>query len=236
MSELSNPFMSAGAKAKATQFCVGVLRNVQASKVSTKGTYYVVNFELESMGSGTSAKTRLLWHPEFFVQSYNPRADEERGRPFVYQNNFYTEHRGYNPLSSDRTDSQLVGLSTLQGMAGSEQKFFEIGHQLKEVFANTSDLDQFAEQFDATLRSLEGTTVGYILKQQWVDSGAKNDRGYAIKVPGKYYEVVGYFYPNSVEFSKIQKEVEKFTSKGKGQAYVCFDPSVPFDASYASEV
>lgn len=226
-------FISSGADAKPTLFCIGEIAEVEATRPSKSGEYYVTTFKINPLGSANQKATVwMTWHPEFLRPGYNTMKEESNAMKMLYDSNIIREHKGFNVHSSEYGKTQTVGLATLQGMCGSEERFIEVATQLQEAFSESPDAETLVEKVDVIFQSLVGNTVGYCLKQQWVKTDAVNDKGYAVKVRGKYYEVAGLFYATEGELAKINKAVEKAKDKDAStQVWVCFDNEVPFSTA-----
>lgn len=225
-------FISSGADAKPTLFCIGSIEEVEPTKSSSTGDYYVTKFKIAPAGSANQgAQIWMTWHPEFLRPGYNTMKEESRGMKFLYDSHIIREHKGFNVQSSEYGKTQNVGLASLQGLCGSEERFGEIATELQQAFTESTE-ENLLEKVDEIFQSLVGTSVGYVLKQQWVKTDAVNDKGYAVKVRGKYYETAGLFYPTEGELEKITKAVERAKAKDASTScWICFDAEVPFSTA-----
>jgi len=228
-------FITSGADSMPTLFCIGEVAEIQPTRESKKGTYLVTEFKITPLGAANKeARGYLTWHPDYMKPGYAPSMEKDKGRKMVYDSNIARDSKGFNPVST-QYKGQAVGLANLQGLCGSAEKFKEVGEELQAAYAAAETPDDLVAAFDVIVGKLIGTTVGYCLKQQWVPvEGSDNGNGYPIRVPGKYYELAGMFYPTKESLEAIEEGVEKAKSyaEKKGnpqpQVYICFDGSVPF--------
>jgi len=228
-------FITSGADPKPTQYCVGEIAQVSPTKQSSTGKYLVTHFVINPLGSANSkANVWVTWHPDFLRPGYAPSQESDSGKKRVYDSNIARDPKGFSPNCSSY--DQQVGLASLQGLCGSNDKFNEIATELQQAFSESSDVDSLVEAVDKIFASLMGTPVGYVLKQQWVncEGGVVNEKGYPVKVRGKYMETAGLFYPTVEVHKEIMKAIEgaeKYAQKKEVffvRPFVCFSPEVPF--------
>ncbi len=241
----NTPFASEGAAPKSTLICIGQLTTigeVANNNGSERGKedYYKITYKLSGNGDRDQVGT-FLFTPEFFEPTYNPRKDQSKSHRFVYSNNIWREEvANFNLLASPNANTQRVGLPTLPGLCGSQEKFVEVGSALQNAFCTTQDAGKFARLVQDTLTELaedENHQIGYVLKQQFSGTGRYNERGYEEKIPGKYYEIVGFFYPTEDTVQMLEKKVEKFNSSEKTGGYraaMTFSLETPFSAAGAA--
>jgi len=224
-------FLTTGAESKPTLFCIGEVASIGPTAPSKKenSPYLVTPVEITPLGSANQkGRLWITWSPEFFRPGYSPNTEEDAGMKMVYSNNVAREHKGYNPVSSEFGKTQSVGLAHLQGIAGSEAAADELAGKLQTAYSESSDVDTLVEKVDKIFAELVGNTVGYVLKQQWTATSEKNEKGYAVKVRGKYYEVAGFFFPTEKSYKDIVDASERAKKKDPANApWICFD-NTPF--------
>jgi len=228
-------FISSGADAMPTLYCIGEIEEIVPTKLSGSEKYFVTYFKVKPLAAAKyGAKVWLTWHPDFLKTGYNTMQEEDRGKKMVYDNNIIRDPKRFSAASSPFGKNQTVGLANLQGLCGSDEAFGKIGNALHEAYNNTPEIDDLPTKVDEIFSELVGTTIGYCLKQQWTDSeGVVNEKGYPVKVRGKYYETAGLFYPTKENYVAITTEVEKAKAKDASiSCYVCFDDSAPFNAPF----
>jgi len=240
----TSPFASEGASPKPTRICIGSLTHLSDVALTDgaargKEDYYKIPYKLSASDSRDQIGT-FLFIPQFFEPTYSPRRDPSKSHKFVYSNNIYRDDDQFNLLASPNINVQRVGLATLPGLCGSEQVFNEIGRKLQEQFCQTTP-EEFARVVHDTLTALmltEDHQIGYVLKQQFQSSGRLNEKGYEEKIPGKYYEIAGFFWPTEKAVEMLEKKVEKFNSSAKTYGYkaeMTFALDTPFASGASSD-
>jgi len=226
-------FISSGADAMPTLYCIGEIEEIVPTKLSESEKYFVTRFNIKPLAAAKyGAKVWLTWHPDFLKTGYNA-LNEESGRKRVYDSNIFRDPKRFTATSSPFDKDQKVGIATLHGLCGSDDMFVKIGNALHEAYNSAADVDDLPAAVDVVLADLVGVTVGYCLKQQWSKSGVKNEKGYDVMVRGRYYETAGMFYPTKENFEAITKAVEAAKAKNPSiQCYICFDDSAPFNAPF----
>lgn len=243
MSSAASPFASEGAAPKPTLICIGEVASIGEAVHNDgasrgKEDYYKIRFELTGNGAHRNPSGTFLFIPEFFSPHYTPRNEQSKSKKFVFANNIWREeHSSFNLLASPNAKTQRVGLPNLPGLCGSQDKFNEVGQTLQNDYLTVQDPVEYARRVQEVLQSLEGTQVGYILKQQFQETGRLNEKGYPDKIPGKYYEIAGFYYPTEENVEMLQDKVAKFNASEKTYGYhalMTFSTEIPFDAQVAT--
>lgn len=233
-------FTKPAADPKPTLYQVGTITYIKETEVTTSGSTFKKQYTLEGEAAAHQAKSygTLFYHPVFFSKGYSVNSESSKWlkqcflrhilRPEQKWDNFDPKPgKWYSPKSN-----QVVGISFFQAACGSYKNYVNTVDALQEIFLTCNGDGEFAEKLDEVFATFVGNQVGYVLKQQYEDSEERNEKGFAIPVPGKYYEIAGFFYPDEKGIEKkILKAVEKFNEKPFPAGYkaiMCFDNEVPF--------
>lgn len=228
-------FISSGADAMPTLFCIGEISEVQPTRTSKSGAYLVTEFKISRLASANrDATVYLTWHPDFLRPGYAPMQEGDKGKRMVYDNNIVRDPKPFHPQST-QFKQQQIGLANLQGLCGSEERFKEIANELQQAYSASSTPDELVAKVDEIFAGLAGVTTGYCLKQQWSPvEGVLNEKGYPVKVRGKYYETAGLFYPTKENYEAICKAKAAYEAKCAKKeehadvSWITFDDSTPF--------
>lgn len=199
--------------------CIGKVDEVCEGHTAKSGLYYVQQVNLSGTGANRSARCYFCYRPEWMKVEFEPNSLKgEKGPYFVY-----THH-----VMPEKGSSEIT---TLQGLAGSEDRFNEFAARLLSIPQNT---DEEKENLVANVQAIfqsflidEGadTPIGYKMKQSTEDTGEVNEKGYKIKVPlaGKY-ELGSFFYPTE----KKLKSLVTYASRNPENLRLAFDQDCPF--------
>jgi hypothetical protein len=233
-------FRSASASRLPKLACTGYVAAVYDGRESKSGNYNTVTVEINGFGGSKNTKVYPCTRPEWFAvdEDGNPifRPDSlkkvEGGKSiqFVYASNIKGED----------------GVSTLEGLAGSEERFDLLTERLL-TDARTSDPDKSAEAIASILEDVlvagqgeEPFEIGYILKQQAEKSVDKNGKpeldpetGKPVYIYKNRYEIDEFFEATEKNKKRFRKQAEKSAEKAKETGEppyfkVTFDDGTPF--------
>lgn len=224
-------------KALNTAFCLGKIAEIAEPKLSEKGNVSV-QVDLEPVGTGKKIRFWLVFLQGVFGKKYKA---EGFGQTKSFAENVCRhlakdKYNGFDPTFS--MYGQYVGLAKLHGICGSAEKWAEVSGALQDAFEAEGNeyTDEFLSTLHDILQDLVGTNVGYILKQQIIDSDEINEKGRFVKVPGNFYELAGFFFPDEKTIEKINDAIETFNKETHDRRAVkLFDESIPFDTFGATE-
>lgn len=166
--------------------CLGYIGSVGEAKISQSGVFVVQPITIEGVQGGKKGFVNFLYRPEFLRPGFNPTSlkAEENGMSLWY---VYKMHiAGTNSLS------------TLAGIAGTEENFNQLAAKIQSAIEGIEDVDvppvvQGILQEFATEVNPE---IGFFSSQKMEATGNKTDKGTKEKRPvAGQREVSGYFYP-----------------------------------------
>lgn len=221
--------------------CLGTLTSVSEPKVGTKGTYINIAFEVTPEGGGRAQKGWLVFRPEYLSARFNPSSiREDRSQSFVYNANigFSVKKSGEVDHAHPQKEDYYVGRYRVPTIVGLFGENVSEADRITSEIAQIADPDEAVDALGAAIKALEGTTVGFFLRQKYEESKdeVNPETGRPVKTPTPYYEFSSFFIPTDKNLKKIQRDAEKANSKradeGKrGEAFtVLFDADVPFRA------
>lgn len=239
-----------GADPRPTLFQVGRVVEISPSRVGKSGSCFVKDIIIEGNESAkvSSSTYYFCFVPRFFARGFHP-ASLEGAEKMFWDNHINCKKGNETKFDPSIFAWGAVGLAGLQGLATNDEKFNQIYEMAQVAFEEnppetkedgTEDYGAFAEALDTIFNdNIVGNTVGYVLKQQLEATTEKNERGYPVRIPGKYYQVSGFFYLDKKTEKAIHKAVDKFNEKpmdrDKGwKAFVMFDSTLPFDSTYST--
>lgn len=181
-------FAKTDAQVKPLRACLGYLKSIGpvAHSKNDKSSYFVCPFELEGKYGSMNIKGRLVFTPEMFDPSWNPKEHEDQ--TFVYTSNVY------GPDSP----------SALMGLCGSEDIFEKLAELKDQHITNFNDSEEIGQFLTNFFTELGHVDVGYILKQQ----REKLEDGTYILRP--FYEVGAWFYPSEKAIARLIKRADKY--------------------------
>lgn len=226
-------FNKAGYKKLPRLHCTGYVALVEDGRESKSGNFNTVTVEINGLGGSRNTKVYPCTRPEWF------ELDAE-GNP-TFQPSNYDNVEGGKKLQMVYANniSQEGGVSTLQGLCGSEERF----DALQEAFLtnpNVADENKSAKAVESILDELlvakqgeEPFEIGYTLKQQQIKTDKKNAEGKPVYINTKFYEIDTYWEATDKNKSAIRKRVEKAAEKAEAAGEPCyqkvaFDDSVPY--------
>jgi hypothetical protein len=218
--------------------CLGTLTSVAEPKVSKAGKYINIACEVTPDGGGRAQKLWLVFRPEYFSARFNPASiRDDSSQSFVYNANIgFSVKNGKIEHAHPQAEDYYVGryrVPTLLGLFGEN---VDAADQLTNELATIEDPDTVVDTLGAAIKELEGTTVGYFMRQKYEESKdeVNPDTGKPVRTPTPYYEFSSFFIPTEKNLRKIQNDAQKANAKraadGKrGEAFVvAFDADVPF--------
>lgn len=214
----------ASAQRLPTLICLGYVGEVGEAKISKSEYYVTVPVSITALEAGRSTKTYFSVIPEWLTRGFNPATLDDRkkaeggnGTAFVYSKNI----AGKN------------GLSLLQGVAGSKEKFGQLVGQLVKLPIIEGTDGPALEDIGETLREFLLNNVGadgepqkflYELKQQATDSGEVDEDGKRIWVLENRYNVQAYYEFNE---ANVKKQTAR-CAKNPETTKLTFSEGVPF--------
>lgn len=204
----------ASAQRLPTLLCLGFVSEVGEAAISKSEYYVTVPVSISGLEAGRSTKTYFSTIPEWLTKGFNPatldtrkKADGGNGTAFVYSKNI----AGKN------------GLSLLQGVSGSKEKFGQLFGQLVRLPIPEGTDGPALEDIGETLKNFLLGNVGtdgepqkfiYELKQQATDSGEVGEDGKKIWVLENRYNVQAYYEFNEAnvkkQYARCAKDPERF--------------------------
>lgn len=189
-------FKAAGADVLPRLGCTGYVSQIIDVKTTAKGVYDMARVKVEPYESGRSVIVNVLYQPEWLDGNFDPDSLKE-------------EANGESLFSVYRMHiASRQGLSTLAGLAGSEENFNALADAL------ISSEDKSPEAVKMILSDFfreNGGEIGYVLKQRTRNTEELDDNGKPIKVLENGYEVGEFFYPTE----DAKKRLAKRANDGK---------------------
>ncbi len=183
-----------------TLYCVGTMGKIENAKISKSGNYVTVPLEILGKGAAKNHKIWFTFHPEWLDFSFDVNTLEgKEGSPdLVYGSNIASEK----------------GLSTLQGIAGSEENFMELCERLAAV---EFDADKETEYLKAVTKVIKDffsefkPLIGYTLSQKNEKTGVDED-GKGIYQRTRFYEIF-FWYPTDEKLEAYEKKAAESAEK-----------------------
>lgn len=230
-------------KTNPTVFNIGTVAEISPATYKDTSKYTTVKFKIAPRGSGSEVRGFMTFYPgalqgvrdtQFETMQYGQNVAR------VLDEKFY---KGYNPQIN--SFDQYCGLAKLQGLCGSEKVFDDISTRIVKAFDAAVDQEEFLEKLDEILSELVGTTVGFITKQQWEttdETYERNGKTYAVKIPGRYNEIAGFFYVTEEVLDTIDDVISQYNSRNTSKdaypghkAVKFYSREVPFDGFGTTE-
>lgn len=186
---------------------IGKVSEVQDGKLSQSANYVVQPVKLEGSGAGRNATVFLLYRPEWLRAGFDPSSleqygDEGRSMTHVYRRNIAVKG----------------GISTLKGLAGSDEGFGTLASQIIGLADNSiANVQNVLREFLTVTN--EQVQIGYVLKQR-KDKAGEDDNGKTIYELANGYEVGEFFFVNAENIKKLKQRA----ARSKGEFVLTFDP------------
>ncbi len=210
--------------------CIGRIGSVGEAKVSANGVYVVQPITIEPTEAGKKGYVNLLYRPDWLRPGFDPRSLEGDGTLGIV----YKMHIGG---ARDKNSGKITQLSTIAGLAGSEENFNALAGKIFSAVASipeVNDADEpnvVSEKTEAFIRTVQETLtefvnennpdIGYYSVQKRQDTGELDANGKKVKVPvAGQREVNGFFFPNR------ESHKRNFANAASGKsvmAYTCED-------------
>lgn len=206
--------------------CIGYVSTVGDAKVSSSDKYIVQPLTIDGLESARNTKVQLLYKPEWLTENFNPESlnDFEDGKSMHFVYSQHIRQRG--------------GLSTLRGIAGSQEGFDTLSNAILNIPV-TKDPEVFMRAVQEVITEFvnnntesDGTPkkIGYVLSQKSskvLDSNGnpvKNDAGKFEYVREKQYQVSRYF---DVTEEQLKREINA-AQKSPNTIKLTFENGIPF--------
>lgn len=208
-----------------TLYCVGKVAKVNDVRLSKSGNYATGCIEILGQGAGKNHKVWFTFHPAWLDFDFDANILEgKEGSPdLVYRSNIVAEK----------------GLSTLQGIAGSEENFMDLCEALSNVDYD-ENMDEAAQKvyFKKVTSALKKffeekqPLIGYTLAQRNEKIGV-DEEGKGIYQRTSFYDIFFWYVTEEVieEYEKkAEKSAEKYNeAKEKNKEIVERNKSLPSD-------
>jgi len=231
-------FKAAKAKKMPTLACIGTVDGIEEMKTTesyddTGVTYLSLPIQIKPEAAGRATKAYLKFRPEWLVPGFDPESllQYEGGQAMykTYRKNIYAQGE----------------ISTLAGLAGSDERFEELATLIQSlpVVASGADPNLVIIDPNEVVRVVtsflmnEKSMIGYVLKQgvKRVELNEMDESGRP-KIewePTQYYNVDSWFYPTMEELARKRDWAEKMAARaekeGKEITYrVTWDEGTPF--------
>lgn len=205
-------FREASARKLPSLACIGEVTEVGEGKLSNSGNYIVQPISLSAREAGKDLRTNLLYKPEWFEYGFDPDT--------------FQEIEGGSSMESvyRRNISGRGGLSTLSGLAGSDEEFERLQGILLDLTEVTAEVVQEALS-NFFLDPERDMLIGYVAQQQRTKTDRTNpETGKAIYIAENRYEVGSYFRVDE----KTIKSLSNRAKKSNGNFRLTFEAGVPF--------
>ena len=227
-----------------TAYCIGTVSEISEPTYKESSGYTTVKFKIAPVGSGKKCMSWMTFYPGALAdqkETKNQKRQFGQNIARVLDKKYY---QGYDPRLNDF--DQYTGLGKLEGLCGSPEVFDQVSNKVIEAFETAASMEDFLPVFHELLEPLVGTKVGYIMKQQFVDSGDTkevNGKIYAIKIPGQYLELAGMFYPDEKTLEIIDSVVDDYNNRTPSatetypdhKAVKYYTNEIPFDTFAAGD-
>lgn len=224
-----------------TAYCIGTVSEISEPTFKPTSGYTTVKFKINPAGSGKKCMSFMTFYPNALNgerEGKNQQRQYGQNVARILDKKYY---QGFDPRLNDF--DQYTGLGKFEGLCGSPEKFDEISSAVQAAYVSAASMEDFLPQLHELLEPLVGTKVGYIMKQQFVATEEVNEKGYAIKVPGQYLELAGFFYPDAKTFEVIDSVVDDYNNRPPNskesypehRAVKYYTNEIPFDTYAAGE-
>lgn len=187
-----------------TLYCVGTIGKVNDAKISKSGNYATIGIEIMAKGAGKNHSVWFTFHPGWLNYEFDANDLEGReGSPdLVYRSNVVAE----------------TGLSTLQGLAGSEENFFDLCESLSNIeFDESFTEDQqkeYLKKVTAVFKKFQkevNPLIGYTLSQKNEKIGVDPD-GKGVYQRTRFYDIF-FWYPTDEKIEEMEEKAVKSAEK-----------------------
>lgn len=188
------------------KYCVGYVTEIGEAKVTGGGTgnYVRLSFKIAPLEAGQASQSGFMWAPGWLTPGFDP-SELQRGPGFVYQNNIQAEEDSFERII------KAPKVSILRGLAGSDERFYELGTALSGLKPDDVDgvektIKDFVLPGGEAIRDAEGDPK-YVIGYRLVQQSEKGEDGKKKLKNG--YQLDSIFWPTDAAIAALQKHAEE---------------------------